>query len=110
MTHSVPIARTNLTEDEISSVLGPLRSGWLVQGPQVKSFEGKWCAFTGSPYSLAVTSCTTGMHLVLVALGLKPGDEVTGQVQDLPIPAPELRMVVMRVDAEGIGLQFLRED
>ena len=32
---------------------------------------------------------------------LQPGDEVTGQVQDLPIPAPELRMVVMRVDAEG---------
>ncbi|PKL99369.1 MAG: PilZ domain-containing protein, partial [Gammaproteobacteria bacterium HGW-Gammaproteobacteria-9] len=32
------------------------------------------------------------------------------QVQDLPIPAPELRMVVMRVDAEGVGLQFVRED
>ena len=41
---------------------------------------------------------------------LHPGDEVTGQVQDLPIPAPELRMVVMRVDAEGVGLRFLRED
>ncbi|MDC0954970.1 DegT/DnrJ/EryC1/StrS family aminotransferase [Alphaproteobacteria bacterium] len=76
MTHSVPIARTNLTEDEITSVLGPLRSGWLVQGPQVKSFEEKWCAFTGSPHSLAVTSCTTGMHLAVAALGLKPGDEV----------------------------------
>ena len=76
MTHSVPIARTNLNEDEIASVLGPLRSGWLVQGPQVKSFEEKWCAFTGSPYSLAVTSCTTGMHLAVVALGLKPGDQV----------------------------------
>jgi len=76
MTHSVPIARTNLTEDEIASLLGPLRSGWLVQGPQVQSFEDKWCAFTGSPYSLAVTSCTTGMHLAVVALGLKPGDEV----------------------------------
>ncbi len=41
---------------------------------------------------------------------LHPGDEVTGQIQDLPIPAPELRMVVMRVDAEGVGLQFVRED
>jgi len=36
---------------------------------------------------------------------LHPG----GQVQDLPIPAPELRMVVMRVDAEGVGLQFVHE-
>lgn len=76
MAHNVPIARTSLTEDEITSVLGPLRSGWLVQGPQVKSFEEKWCAFTGAPHSLAVTSCTTGMHLAVVALDLGPGDEV----------------------------------
>ena len=76
MTHSVPIARTSLLEDEIISVLGPLRSGWLVQGPQVKSFEEKWCEFTGASYSLAVTSCTAGMHVVVAALGLRPGEEV----------------------------------
>ena len=76
MEHNIPIARTSLTDDEISSVLGPLQSGWLVQGPQVKSFEEKWCAFTGAPHSLAVTSCTTGMHLAVAALNLGPGDEV----------------------------------
>lgn len=76
MKHSVPIARTSLTEDEIMSVLAPLRSGWLVQGPNVKSFEDKWCAFTGAPYSLAFTSCTTGMHLAVAALNLSQGDEV----------------------------------
>jgi dTDP-4-amino-4,6-dideoxygalactose transaminase len=76
MEHNIPIARTSLTDDEIASVLGPLRSGWLVQGPQVKSFEEKWCAFTGAPHSLAVTSCTTGMHLAVAALDLGPGDEV----------------------------------
>ena len=73
---SVPIARTGLTEAEIASVLEPLRSGWLVQGPKVKEFEDKWSAFTGVPHSLAVTSCTTGLHLAAVGLGLKPGDEV----------------------------------
>ncbi len=73
---SVPIARTSLTEDEIHSVLEPLRSGWLVQGSQVKSFEEKWSAFTAAPHSLAVTSCTSAMHLALVSLGLSPGDEV----------------------------------
>ena len=76
MEHNIPIARTSLTDDEIASVLEPLRSGWLVQGPQVKSFEEKWCAFTGAPHSLAVTSCTTGMHLAVAALNLGPGDEV----------------------------------
>ncbi len=73
---NVPIARTSLTEAEIQSVLGPLRSGWLVQGPSVREFEEKWSAFTGARHSIAVTSCTTALHLSLAALGLQPGDEV----------------------------------
>jgi perosamine synthetase len=73
---NVPIARTSLTEAEIQSVLGPLRSGWLVQGPKVREFEEKWSAFTAAKHSIAVTSCTTALHLSLAALGLQPGDEV----------------------------------
>ncbi len=73
---NVPIARTSLTESEIQSVLGPLRNGWLVQGPKVREFEEKWSAFTGAKHSIAVTSCTTALHLSLAALGLQPGDEV----------------------------------
>lgn len=76
MSCSVPIARTSLTEDEINSVLEPLRSGWLVQGKQVKCFEEKWSWFTGADRSLAVTSCTAGMHLAVSALDLGPDDEV----------------------------------
>jgi perosamine synthetase len=73
--HNIPIARTNLTEEEINSVLGPLRSGWLVQGPKVREFEEKWSEFTGAKHSIAVTSCTTALHLSLAALGFGPGDE-----------------------------------
>jgi perosamine synthetase len=72
----VPIARTSLTEAEIQSVLGPLRSGWLVQGPKVREFEEKWSTFTGARHSIAVTSCTTALHLSLAALGIKAGDEI----------------------------------
>lgn len=72
---SVPIARTALTDDEIQSVLEPLKSGWLVQGPKVREFEDKWSAFTGARHSIAVTSCTTALHLSLAALGFGPGDE-----------------------------------
>lgn len=72
----IPIARTDLREEEIESVFGPLRSGWLVQGPKVREFEEKWSAFTGATHSIAVTSCTTGLHLSLAAFGIKPGDEV----------------------------------
>ncbi len=72
---NVPIARTSLTEEEIASVLAPLRSGWLVQGPQVRAFEDAWSAFVGAKHSVAVTSCTTALHLSLAALGFGPGDE-----------------------------------
>ena len=72
---SVPIARTSLTEAEIGSVLEPLRSGWLVQGPKVREFEEKWSGFTGAEHAIAVTSCTSGLHLSLAALGFGPGDE-----------------------------------
>ena len=71
----IPIARTSLTEAEINSVLEPLRSGWLVQGPKVREFEEKWSAFTGADHAIAVTSCTTALHLSLAALGFGPGDE-----------------------------------
>jgi perosamine synthetase len=71
----VPIARTQLSEDEVQSVLTPLRSGWLVQGPKVREFEEKWGAFTGAKHSIAVTSCTTGLYLALAGLGFDPGDE-----------------------------------
>ena len=53
----------------------PLRSGWLVQGPKVREFEEKWSVFTGAKHSIAVTSCTSALHLSLVALGFQPGDE-----------------------------------
>ena len=72
----VPIARTQLTEKEFSIIRKPLENGWVVQGPYVKEFEDKWSSFTGSKHSIAVTSCTTALHLSLASLGLKPNDEV----------------------------------
>lgn len=72
----VPIARTDLLPGEISSVLEPLNSGWLVQGPKVAEFEEKWSDFTGSDHSIAVASCTAALELSLAALGVGHGDEV----------------------------------
>ena len=72
---NIPIAKTNLTETEINAVLEPLRSGWLVQGPKVREFEEKWSDFTGAKHSIAVTSCTSGLHLSLAASGFGQDDE-----------------------------------
>jgi perosamine synthetase len=72
----VPIARTQLTEKDFNIIRKPLESGWVVQGPYTKEFEEKWSKFTGAKHSIAVTSCTTALHLSLAALGLQPDDEV----------------------------------
>ena len=71
----VPIARTQLLQSEIESVLTPLETGWLVQGPKVNEFESKWSEFTHAKNSIAVTSCTTALHLSLAALGFGKDDE-----------------------------------
>ncbi len=72
----IPITKPLFDEADIESLRGPIESGWVVQGPKVKEFEEKFAAFTGSSDAIACTSCTTGLHLGLAALGVGPGDEV----------------------------------
>ena len=51
-------------------------SGWIAQGPRVAEFEEAFAAAIGAPHAVAVSSCTTALHLALVAAGIGPGDEV----------------------------------
>lgn len=73
---NIPISRTIFEEDDFKNIIKPLQTGWVVQGPYVKEFEEKWSKFTGAKHSIAVSNCTTGLHISLAALGIKPGDEV----------------------------------
>ncbi len=72
----VPITKPLFDEADLESLRGPIESGWVVQGPKVKEFEQKFSTFTGAADAIACTSCTTGLHLALAALGVGPGDEV----------------------------------
>jgi len=62
--------------DEWQAVREPLMSGWLTQGPKVAEFEAAFAARHNVTHSLAVTSCTSALHLILAAMGIGPGDEV----------------------------------
>ena len=73
---NIPIAKTEFDDKDFQAQLKPLKSGWIVQGPYVKEFEKKWSAFTGAKYSIATTSCTSALHMSLVALDLKEDDEI----------------------------------
>ncbi len=72
----IPITKPYFDDDEFRLVQETLETGWVVQGPKVAQFEKLFSDYTKIPYSLATTSCTTALHLALVALGVGPGDEV----------------------------------
>lgn len=72
----IPITRPFFGPEELRAVQQPLESGWVVQGPKVAEFERLFAEYAKVRYTLATTSCTTALHLALVALGVGPGDEV----------------------------------
>ncbi len=72
----IPISKPFFGEEEKRAVIEPLETGWVVQGPKVAEFERLFSVYTGAPFSFATTSCTTALHLAMVALGVGPGDEV----------------------------------
>ena len=72
----LPLSRPSIGEKEILEVTECLKSGWITTGPLCKAFEEKFCELTGASYALAVSSGTAGMHLMLLALGIKRGDEI----------------------------------
>jgi dTDP-4-amino-4,6-dideoxygalactose transaminase len=72
----IPVARPSIGEEEEQAVVAALRSGWVSQGPKVAEFERQFAEYVGARNAVAVTSCTTALHLALVAAGVRPGDEV----------------------------------
>jgi perosamine synthetase len=72
----IPITRPYFDDAEKAAVVGPLETGWVVQGPNVAEFERLFAQYTGAAHALATSSCTTALHLALAALGVGPGDEV----------------------------------
>jgi perosamine synthetase len=72
----IPIAKPCLDEREVDAVRRVILSGWITQGPEVAAFEQEFAASVGAPYACAVSSCTTALHLALLAAGVRPGDEV----------------------------------
>lgn len=72
----VQIAAPTLGVEELEALRGPLERGWLTQGVAVADFERTFAARHDVAHAFAVTSCTTGLHLALLALGVGPGDEV----------------------------------
>lgn len=72
----IAISLPTTGEDEWHAIREPLMNGWLTQGPKVAEFEARFAERHNAGYAIAVTSCTTGLHLALAGLGVGIGDEV----------------------------------
>lgn len=76
----IPVIIPYIGEEESEEVKKVLDSGWVAQGPKVKEFEDKVASYENTKYGIATTSCTTALHLGLIALGV-------GEGQDVLVPA-----------------------
>jgi dTDP-4-amino-4,6-dideoxygalactose transaminase len=72
----LPFSRPTIEDDEIGEVVDSLRSGWITTGPKVKRFEEAFAAYVHADYAVPLSSATAGLHLTLLALGIKEGDEI----------------------------------
>ena len=85
MTSKIPLLKPYFDYEEIEEIKTVLDSGWVSQGPKVKEFEDKITEYLGVKYAIAVTNCTSALHLALLSIGIKKGDEVL--VADYTFPA-----------------------
>jgi dTDP-4-amino-4,6-dideoxygalactose transaminase len=102
----IPIARPDVSEEEIAEVIDSLRSGWITYGPKTQQFEAEFAEAAGAKYAVGLNSCTAGMHLALIAAGIGPGDEVI----TTPITFSATVNVIVHVGATPVLADICADD
>lgn len=72
----IPVAKPYLGKEEAQNAYDTILTNWVTQGPRVQEFEEKFAAYTGAKYAVALSNCTTALHLAMIVAGIKAGDEV----------------------------------
>lgn len=72
----IPYSTQNIDQNDIKNVIKVLKSPNLTQGPQIKKFEDMISKYVGCKYAVAVTSCTAGLHLSMLAVNFTKKDEL----------------------------------
>jgi len=72
----IPVAKPYLGKEEAQNAYDTILTNWVTQGPRVQELEEKFAAYTGARYAVALSNCTTALHLSMIVAGIKEGDEV----------------------------------
>jgi UDP-4-amino-4,6-dideoxy-N-acetyl-beta-L-altrosamine transaminase len=72
----IPYGRQYIDDADIEAVVSILQADFLTQGPKVKEFEDKFAEYIGCDYAVAVNNATSGLHISVLSLNLKPGERV----------------------------------
>jgi dTDP-4-amino-4,6-dideoxygalactose transaminase len=72
----IPVAKPFLGKEEAQLAYDTILTNWVTQGPRVQELEEKFAAYVGSKYAVALSNCTTALHLSMIVAGIKEGDEV----------------------------------
>jgi len=94
----LPFCLPSIGKEEEGEVVDTLRSGWLTTGPRTQKFEQMLKNYIGCKYGICVSSCTAALHLSLVVLGIKEGDEVITS----PITWPATANVIVHLGATPV--------
>jgi dTDP-4-amino-4,6-dideoxygalactose transaminase len=117
----IPVAKPFFDDKEAEAVRRVILSGWVAQGPKVLEFEKEFSAYVGAKHAVCLSSCTTALHLALVAAGVVPGDAVITVSHSFIATANSVRHaraepVFVDIDpgtynmtAEGLGICLERE-
>ena len=91
---TIPLVHASLGEQELAAVAEVFASGWPAgQGPRGKALEAELAKRYGMGDAVALSNCGAALHLSLLALGVKPGDEVIVADYTFPAPAHAVRYV-----------------
>ncbi|MGD9182550.1 MAG: DegT/DnrJ/EryC1/StrS family aminotransferase [Desulfobacterales bacterium] len=72
----IPHSRPTLGEEEVRAVAAVIESGNIVEGEVVHRFENAFAEKLGIRHAVATSSGTAALHLILLAMGIGPDDEV----------------------------------
>jgi dTDP-4-amino-4,6-dideoxygalactose transaminase len=97
----IPVIRPLLGAEEAAAAAEAVASGWVAQGPRVAEFEAAFAEATGSGHAVAVSSCTAGLHLAMIAAGVRAGDEVV---------VPSLSFIATANAARYVGAEAVFAD